>query len=141
MTRTEELADFAIKANYGNLSSQTVDQLKIRLLDSLGCAMAALGRGPTPAIRGYIREFCPRGKCALAGGGKTSPDLAALYNGALVRYLDFNGSYLAKGETCHPSDNITPVLAAAEYGNAEGRIVSYKQPDTGEALQAIFKED
>jgi 2-methylcitrate dehydratase len=33
-----------------------------------------------------------------------------------VRYLDFNDSYLAKGETCHPSDNLGAVLAAAEFG-------------------------
>ncbi len=28
--------------------------------------------------------------------------------------------YLAKGETCHPSDNVAPVLAAAEYADASG---------------------
>jgi 2-methylcitrate dehydratase len=42
-------------------------------------------------------------------------------NGALVRYLDFNDSYFAPGETCHPSDNLAPVLAAAEYAHASGR--------------------
>src|SRR5439155_2515743 len=43
------------------------------------------------------------------------------YNGALVRYLDFNDSYFAPGETCHPSDNLAPVLAAAEYADASGK--------------------
>jgi 2-methylcitrate dehydratase len=43
-----------------------------------------------------------------------------LYNGALVRYLDFNDSYLAKGETCHPSDNLGAVLAGAEYAKRKG---------------------
>ncbi len=38
-----------------------------------------------------------------------------------MRYLDFNDSYLAKRETCHPSDNLAPVLAAAEYGNRSGK--------------------
>jgi 2-methylcitrate dehydratase len=38
-----------------------------------------------------------------------------------VRYLDFNDSYLAPGETCHPSDNIGAVLAASEYADASGR--------------------
>jgi 2-methylcitrate dehydratase len=38
-----------------------------------------------------------------------------------VRYLDFNDSYFAPGETCHPSDNLAPVLAAAEYADASGR--------------------
>jgi 2-methylcitrate dehydratase len=39
----------------------------------------------------------------------------------LVRYLDFNDSYLARGETCHPSDNIGSVLAASEYARQSGR--------------------
>jgi phosphosulfolactate synthase (CoM biosynthesis protein A) len=38
-----------------------------------------------------------------------------------VRYLDFNDSYLAAGETCHPSDNLGAVLAAAEYAGCSGR--------------------
>ena len=29
-------------------------------------------------------------------------------------------AYLASGETCHPSDNLAPVLAAAEYADADG---------------------
>jgi 2-methylcitrate dehydratase len=61
----------------------------------------------------------PRGP--PSGGGPTAPDRAALYNGALVRYLDFNDSYFAPGETCHPSDNLAPVLAAAEYASTSGR--------------------
>ena len=35
--------------------------------------------------------------------------------------LDFNDGYLAPGETCHPSDNLGAVLAAAEYGNRSGK--------------------
>lgn len=40
-----------------------------------------------------------------------------------MRYLDFNDSYLAPGETCHPSDNLAPLLAAAEYAHADGRTL------------------
>ena len=53
--------------------------------------------------------------------GRTSPDRAALYHGVLVRYLDFNDSYLAKGETCHPGDSLGAVLAAAEYAKVSGK--------------------
>src|SRR5205807_9485531 len=66
-------------------------------------------------------DFGGTGHCTLIGGGRTAPDRAALYNGALVRYLDFNDSYFAPGETCHPSDNLAPVLAAAEYASGSGR--------------------
>lgn len=57
----------------------------------------------------------------LVGGGGSNPGMAAFYNGAAIRYLDFNDSYLANGETCHPSDNIAPVLAAAEFAGADGK--------------------
>src|SRR5262249_46796657 len=53
------------------------------------------------------------------GGGRTAPDRAAFFNGALVRYLDYNDAYLAPGETCHPSDNLAPVLAAAAYADPD----------------------
>src|SRR5262245_50741487 len=66
-------------------------------------------------------DFGGRAHSTLIGGGRTSPDQAAFYNSALVRYLDFNDSYLASGETCHPSDNLGAALAAAEYARRNGR--------------------
>jgi 2-methylcitrate dehydratase len=39
----------------------------------------------------------------------------------MVRYLDFNDSYLAPGETCHPSDNLGAVLAGCEYARGSGK--------------------
>jgi 2-methylcitrate dehydratase len=96
-------------------------QLKIRVLDSLACAIGAQEGGPVLATLAFLNELDRHGRCHLIGGGSTAPDRAALYNGALVRYLDFNDSYLAKGETCHPSDNIAAILAAGEYAGASGR--------------------
>jgi 2-methylcitrate dehydratase len=59
--------------------------------------------------------------CTLVGGGRTAPDRAAFLNGALIRYLDFNDSYLAPGESCHPSDSLGAILAAVEYRQGNGR--------------------
>ena len=64
-------------------------------------------------LRRQIDELEPQGKCALIGGGTAPPDSAAFYNGALVRYLDFNDAYLAKDETCQhhdpgPTGNVPP---------------------------------
>jgi 2-methylcitrate dehydratase len=70
-----------------------------------------------------VQEFAGAQLATLIGAGKSAPDRAAFYNGTLVRYLDFNDSYLARGETCHPSDNLAPVLAAAEYAQADGRTL------------------
>lgn len=116
-----ELAQFVIDASYQELSEEAVEQLKIRLLDALGTAIGAVEGEPVQAIRRMAGDFGGSSMSTLIGGGKTTPDRAALYNSALVRYLDFNDSYLAKGETCHPSDNIGSVLAAGEYAGIGGK--------------------
>jgi 2-methylcitrate dehydratase len=120
-TAVEDLARFVVARSWSDLSVSARDALKVRMLDSLGCALGALDAPPVEAVRTELQEFGGRPLCAVFGGGRSAPDRAALYNGALVRYLDFNDSYFALGETCHPSDNLAPVLAAAEYANASGR--------------------
>ena len=121
MTDAERLAWFAVRGSWDALSEEARTALKIRVLDSLGCAIGALDAEPIRAIREQIDDFAGRPLCTLLGGGRTAPDRAAFLNGALIRYLDFNDSYLAPGETCHPSDNLAPVLAATEYASASGR--------------------
>lgn len=121
MALVHELAAFVKQASYQQLSSQAIRQLKIRILDSLGTAIGAVEGEPVRLIRDHIEEFTHTGTNTLIGGGTTSPDLAALYNSALVRYLDFNDSYLAPGETCHPSDNLGAMLAAGEYHAIDGK--------------------
>src|SRR5213593_4440597 len=121
MTIAERLARFAARASYYDLSEAAREQLKIRVLDALACAIGALDGEPVRLVRAQVEEFNGSGPCSLIGGGHAAPDRAAFYNSALVRYLDFNDSYLTKGETCHPSDNLGAVLAAAEYAGASGR--------------------
>jgi 2-methylcitrate dehydratase len=121
MTAVERLARFVVERSWDDVSALARSELKIRILDALGCALGALEAPPTRAIRAQLDDFGGSPLCTLIGGGRTAPDRAALYNGALVRYLDFNDSYFAPGETCHPSDNLAPVLAAAEYADASGR--------------------
>jgi 2-methylcitrate dehydratase len=121
MTQAEQLAAFVVRASYDDLSEAARTQLKIRILDGLGCAIGALEGEPIRILRKHIEDFDGAGRCTLIGGGRAAPDRAAFYNSALVRYLDFNDSYLAKGETCHPSDNLGAVLAAAEYAQLSGR--------------------
>lgn len=121
MTIVEQLAAFVERTNYEMLSEQAREQLRVRVLDSLACAIGALEGEPARIVREQAQDFSPQGKCTLIGGGTSAPDLAALYNSTLVRYLDFNDSYLAKGETCHPSDNLGAVLAASEYADSSGQ--------------------
>jgi len=119
-TGVERLARFVCRSRWEDISEPAREQLKLRVLDSLGVAFGALDGEPVAMVREQLQEFGGAPLATLIGGGRSAPDRAALYNGALVRYLDFNDSYLAPGETCHPSDNLAPVLAAAEYAHADG---------------------
>jgi 2-methylcitrate dehydratase len=121
MTQVQELARFVAKASWEAIADTTREQIKIRLLDALACAIGAQEGEPVRKVRAVVDQLDSRGRCTLIGGGTAAPDRAALYNSALIRYLDFNDNYLAKGETGHPSDNIAAILAAGECVNASGR--------------------
>lgn len=116
-----QLAQFVSNASNIPIQADNQETLKIRLLDALGCALGAIDEIPVRMVAAYVQDFGGNPLSTLIGGQRTSPDKAALYNGFLVRYLDYNDSYLAKGETCHPSDTIAPLLAVAEYNNSSGQ--------------------
>ncbi|HXG63309.1 MAG TPA: MmgE/PrpD family protein, partial [Planctomycetota bacterium] len=121
MAVVDALAAFVAKSSWERLSYEARQTLKRHVLDSLACALGALDADPVLKIRRHLEDFGGRPLCTLIGGPALSPDRAAFYNGALVRYLDFNDSYLARGETFHPSDSLGAVLAASEYAGAAGR--------------------
>lgn len=120
MTIAEEMAVWVSRTRFDDLDKEMREALKIRVLDSLGCAYGALDGEPILMLRRHVDEFGGASRCTLIGGGNSAPDRAALLNSALVRYLDFNDSFLASGETCHPSDTLGAVLAAAEYAAIDG---------------------
>src|SRR5579875_1031193 len=121
MTQVEQLAAFVTRMTYEDMTEEARQQLKIRILDALGCAFGAREGAPIKLLRAQLADFGGNPLVTLIGGGKTAPDRAAFYNSALVRYLDYNDSYLAKKETCHPSDNLGAVLAASEYARRSGK--------------------
>lgn len=120
MTESQQLAQFVQDADLARISPEAVEQLKIRVLDTLGVAISALDAEPTVAIRELLTDLGGTPTATMIGGGKTSPERAAFYNSALSRYLDFMDAYLAKGETNHPSDNFGAVLSSAESVDACG---------------------
>ncbi len=106
-----------------DVPSDVVHEVKRRILDSLGCAFGAFTASPCRIARQLAQAVKVPGGATLWGTShKTLPDLATFANGALVRYLDFNDTYLAK-EPAHPSDNISAVLAVGEACHASGKRV------------------
>jgi 2-methylcitrate dehydratase len=120
-TMAEQLAAFVVRAKYDDISHDARLQLKIHVLDAIGCAIGAIEAPPAKALRAHVKEFGGNPLASLIGGGKTSPVLAAFYNSTLERYLDFMDSFVAKHETCHPADNVMSVLAASEYAGKNGK--------------------
>src|SRR5215469_3856012 len=116
----ERIAAFADHARAAHLAPEIRRLMKRNILDSLGCAIAALPGAPFAALRDQFEEYRAGGRCTLIGGGKTSADQAALFNSGLVRYVDLLDSYMSPGGLCHPSDNFGTVLAAAEHAGASG---------------------
>ena len=116
----ERIGSFASAARPEHLASDIRQLFKRNILDSIACAIAAVSAPSLRPLRDQIEEYRAPGRCTLIGGGKTSPDQAALFNCSLVRYVDLLDSYMAHGGLCHPSDNFGTILAAAEYVGASG---------------------
>ena len=120
MQEVMRMASFVEKARFQDLSEKSKEAGKLRILDSLGVALGAL-RSPVPRkTRSFIQKTGAPGGSRLIGGGSSSPTHAAFQNSILIRYLDFNDSYLAPNETFHPSDGIGGLLALGEYAKASG---------------------
>ncbi|MBF6613792.1 MAG: MmgE/PrpD family protein [Chloroflexi bacterium] len=121
MTYVEDLAAFADQVSYKDLSEEAAEQLKLRVLDSVGCMICALDAEPIRAVRTQVDDFGGTGRCTMLAAGQTAPDRAAFYNGALLRYIDYMDNYMGKKQSCHPSDNFAPVLAASEHARRSGK--------------------
>ncbi|MEW6199331.1 MAG: MmgE/PrpD family protein [Planctomycetota bacterium] len=119
----QRLAQRAHATSFENLSPEVVHETKRRVLDSIGCALGAWSSRPARVTREVAQAVTMPGGASLLGSRhRTTPDLAAFSNGALVRYLDFNDTYLSK-EPAHPSDNIPAALAVGQACRADGRQV------------------
>jgi 2-methylcitrate dehydratase len=129
-----EVADYA--RNYRCTRSEAIDTARYDLLDTLGCGVLAL-RYPECAKRlGPIVSGAtlPSGARVPGTAWQLDPVHAAFNIGAMIRWLDFNDTWLA-AEWGHPSDNLGGILALADYLTRAGQ----KRFSVGELLQAMIK--
>ncbi len=110
----QEIADYTLSARLE--SAEAWQTARYCLLDALGCGLLALNY---PACARLIGPVVPG--ATLAGGARVpgtglelDPVQAAFCLGAMVRWLDFNDTWLA-AEWGHPSDNLGGILAVADY--------------------------
>ncbi|MCH7871662.1 MAG: MmgE/PrpD family protein [Planctomycetes bacterium] len=117
------IAERALSATFDQLDRTVVHEAKRRVLDSMGTALGAWTSEParvTREVAGAVAS--PEGANLIGSTHRTTPDLATFSNGALVRYLDFNDTYLSL-EPAHPSDNIPAAFAVGQVCGASGRDV------------------
>lgn len=123
MTLAAKLAAWAQAAKFESLGGAVVHEVNRRILDSIGCALGAWKSRPGKVARAVAQNVTITNGAGLLGSKhRTTPDLATFANGALIRYLDFNDTYLSK-EPAHPSDNIPAALAVGQLVGAKGRDI------------------
>ncbi|HEY8667546.1 MAG TPA: MmgE/PrpD family protein [Tepidisphaeraceae bacterium] len=114
-------AKYAATLRFEALPAATVHEVKRRVLDSLGVAFGAWFAEPCAIARKVAAHVTARPGGTVWGTTHcASIDWAAFANGCLVRYLDYNDTYLSR-EPAHPSDNIPAAIAVAEGVGATGR--------------------
>ena len=114
------IADFAAHVP-GELGAAPRRAAKAALIDSLAVAMGALTHVAAQAARRHAYRFATADGCAIWGSAlRTTPDIAALTNGVLLRCYDYNDFFVGKRNSGHPSDMVAGVIAAAEWADASG---------------------
>ena len=120
---TKQIVDWMDKLSYDALPDAVVHEVKRRILDSIGVAMAGWSSDPCRIAREQAMAVSQSTGATVWGTShRTTPDLAAFANGTQVRYLDYNDTYLSL-EPAHPSDNIPACFAVAEAAGCDGKAL------------------
>jgi 2-methylcitrate dehydratase len=113
------LAEYASQLRFEDLPKNTVHEAKRRFIDSIATAVGAMDADAYAIARRCAQRVQSNPGATLFGGGRSSVEWATFVNGLLIRYLDFNDTYLSL-EPAHPSDNLAPVLSVGEMVGAAG---------------------
>lgn len=118
-----KLTEYARKLRYDDLPKDIVHVAKVRVIDTLGSLIGGFFAEPCRIARDVAASMPnENGATVLGTRMKTSPEMAAYVNAATARYVEMNDIYHWPGAFGgHPSDVLTPVLAAAEHVKASGR--------------------
>ncbi|HUO20132.1 MAG TPA: bifunctional 2-methylcitrate dehydratase/aconitate hydratase [Steroidobacteraceae bacterium] len=130
----------AYARDYRVTSAAACDTARYCLMDTLACGFQAL---KYPACRKLLGPVVPG--AVMPGGARVpgtsfelDPVQAAFNIGAMIRWLDFNDTWLA-AEWGHPSDNLGAILAVADY-QARLAVMSGRPPPTvRDVLTAMVK--
>jgi 2-methylcitrate dehydratase len=127
------IADYATR--YTIKSDAAYDTARYCLLDTLGCGFEALEYPACTKLLGPIdpQTVTPRGARVPGTKYQLDPVQAAFNIGAMIRWLDFNDTWLA-AEWGHPSDNLGGILATADWLSRNGQPLTVR-----DVLTAMIK--
>lgn len=115
------LATYAASVRWSDLPSETVHEVKRRVLDAIGVATAGFEEDTANVTRAYAARYLdPDGATVWGSSIRANAEAAGFANAVAVRCLDFNDTYLSK-EPLHPSDGIPALAALAEQRGLGGR--------------------
>ncbi|RAX54811.1 2-methylcitrate dehydratase [Helicobacter sp. 10-6591] len=134
-----KIAKYALE--YKIDSTLAYETARYCLMDTIGCGLLALEFPACTKLLGPVvegAEFRPLGAKIPGTSYQLEPERAAFNIGAMVRWLDFNDTWLA-AEWGHPSDNLGAIWAVADYMSRKN-IVANKSPLTvKDVLTAMIK--
>ncbi len=110
----QDIADYTLTARIE--SAEAWETARYCLLDALGCGLLALGYPACSKLIGPVvpEAITPGGARVPGTSYELDPVQAAFCIGAMIRWLDFNDTWLAAAWG-HPSDNLGGILAVADY--------------------------
>ena len=105
-----------MRLNYEIKSELAYATARYCLIDTLGCGLEALDYPACTKLLGPIvpGTIVPNGARVPGTSYQLDPVQAAFNIGAMIRWLDFNDTWLA-AEWGHPSDNLGGILATADW--------------------------
>jgi 2-methylcitrate dehydratase len=117
---TKVLAEYTNAIDFSKVPAETRHEVKRRVIDSVAVAFAAYTAEPVTIARRVASRFSlSEGARIMGTQYRVAPDWATFVNGLMIRYHDYNDTYLSK-EPLHPSDLIAAALSAGEYADARG---------------------
>ncbi|GIW78841.1 MAG: propanediol utilization protein [Gemmatales bacterium] len=114
------LAEYSCRLTFEDLPAEAVHETKRRFIDSLATAVGAMDADAYAIAKRCALRVQGVPAISMVGGGKSSVEWATFINGLLIRYLDYNDTYLSL-EPAHPSDNLSAILAVGELAGATGK--------------------
>jgi 2-methylcitrate dehydratase len=133
-----DIADYVLKTRIN--SKTAFDTARYCLLDTLGCGFEALGYPACTKLLGPIvpGTVVPNGAKVPGTQFQLDPVQAAFNIGTMIRWLDFNDTWLA-AEWGHPSDNLGGILACADWLSRNAVAAGRKPLHVRDVLEAMIR--